>query len=87
MKSEDSNLFLDLLGKNDLAIIIGQKGGPSRLPEEEKRPQKKYLVVTQIVGEHKVHYPMPLSIVETSQLHLVDRDTMKLMITRMSRVL
>jgi hypothetical protein len=85
-KNEDPNVFLDLLGKNDLAVIIG-KSGSSRATEEESRPQKKYLVVTLIAGDHKVHYPLPLSIVEASQPHLVDRDTMKMMISNMARIL
>ena len=89
MRNSDVNLFIDLLGKNDLAVIIGQKGGAAKQVEEDPlRPSKKYLVITQI-SDHgqKVHYPMPLSLYETDQLHLVDRETMKLMIQRMARTL
>lgn len=90
MTNTDVNIFLDLLGKNDLAIIIGQKGGQAKQVDEDSvRPLKKYLVITQIINEQgqKVHYPMPLSLVETDQLRQVDRDTMKLMISRMARTL
>ena len=67
MKNSDPNIFLDLLDKNDLAVIIGQKGGTARQVEEDPiRPSKKYLVITQTTGEQgKVHYPMPLNILDT----------------------
>ena len=71
MTNTDVNIFLDLLGKNDLAIIIGQKGGQAKQVDEDSvRPLKKYLVITQIINDQgqKVHYPMPLSLVETDKL-------------------
>jgi hypothetical protein len=47
MRNTDINVFLDLLGKNDLAVIIGQKGGTAKQVDEDPvRPQKKYLVIT-----------------------------------------
>ena len=33
--------------------------------------------------KQKVHYPMPLAPLETSQPHLLDKETMKLMIKKM----
>ena len=38
-------------------------------------------------SKQKVHYPMPLVPLETSQPHLLDKETMKLMIKKMGQSL
>ena len=42
-------------------------------------------MITQLTGDQKVHYPLPLNLIETDKPHTVDRETMKLMIARMAR--
>ena len=85
--SADPLSYVDLLGFNDLQLLKGQKG--SKRVEDPTKPQKQYLIMTQLDREtkQKVHYPMPLVPLETSQPHLLDKETMKLMIKKMGQSL
>ena len=49
--------------------------------------QKRYLIVTQLLGEKKFHYPLPLAPVDTSDVRLLDKETMKFVIKNMGQTL
>ena len=87
LQSQDPLSYVDLLGFNDLQLLKGQKG--SKRGEDPLKPQKQYLIMTRLDREtmQKVHYPMPLVPLETSQPHLLDKETMKLMIRKMGQSL
>jgi hypothetical protein len=45
-------------------------------------------MITQLNGDNqKVHYPLPLNLLETEQATTLDRETLKLMISRMAKKL
>ena len=77
--------YVDLLDFNDLQVLKGQKG-QRRVDQDPSKPQKQYLIMTQLDKDtkQKVHYPMPLVPIETEP-HLLDPQTMKMMIRRMGQ--
>ena len=78
------NYFLDLLGFDELQLLKARREYTAQ--SGVKNP-KKYLIVTHVAGKDaKVHYPLPLNPVETGAF-LMDKDTMKRLVRRMSQTL
>ena len=87
LESRDPLSYVDLLDFNDLQVLKGQKG-QRRVDQDPSKPQKQYLIMTQLDKDtkQKVHYPMPLVPIETEP-HLLDPQTMKMMIKKMGQSL
>lgn len=79
--------FIDLLGYEDLQLLKAKRDYSTQ-SAQPIRNNKKYLIVTVLLGANndKVHYPLPLNPVETGAF-LMDKDTMKRMVSRMSQTL
>lgn len=79
LQATDPQTYVDLLDLNDLQLLKGKT--PSAKENEDPRvPQKRYFIVTCLVEGRKFHLPLPMSPLDTSQPHLLDKDTVKLLI-------
>jgi hypothetical protein len=76
--SVSSDVFVDLLNLSDLQLLKGQKR--SEVPEDPRSLQKRYLILTLLLEDKKYHYPLPLAPIDTTEVKLLDKDTMKFII-------
>ena len=80
------DVYVDLLNLSDLQLLKGQRR--SEIQQEDTSVlQKRYLIVTQLFGEKKFHYPLPLAPVDTSDVRLLDKETMRFVIKNMGQTL
>ena len=57
------------------------------MPEDPRSPQKRYMILTLLVEDKKYHYPLPLAPIDTTEVKLLDKDTIKFIIKNTSKKL
>lgn len=80
--------FIDLLCYDDLQLLKAKRDyyQNTQSAQNQVRNNKKYIIFTVVGDGGKVHYPLPLNPVETGPF-LMDKDTMRRMVQRMSQTL
>ncbi len=85
LSSSSHDLFVDLLNLSDLQLLKGQKR--SEVAEDPRSPQKRYVILTLLIEDKKYHYPLPLAPIDTTEVKLLDKDTIKFIIKNTSKKL
>lgn len=75
------SVYVDLLDLNDLQLLKG-KAPSTKENEDPRQLSKRYFIITCLQDGRKFHYPLPLAPIDTTQPHTLDKDTVKLLISK-----